>query len=83
LTTGIVSHKLTDMKTISTRRFTRGFPKLRHEAYLVTDRGKVIGSWSPVPATPVPVDFAERVKEDFACPLPFTGVDLLKTGKKR
>jgi hypothetical protein len=83
LTIASDGHKLTDVKTISTRRFTRGFPELRHEPCLVTDRGKVIGSWSPVPNAPVPVNFAERVKEDFAHPLPFTGVDLLKAGKKR
>ncbi len=83
LTPADVCHELTDMKMISTRRFTRGFPKLRHESCLVSDRGKVIGSWSPIPNTPAPVNFLERVKEDFTHPLPFSGADLLKAGKKR
>ena len=71
------------MKTINTRKFTREFPKLQREPCLVTDRGHVIGSWIPVAAKPAPMDFAKRVRQDFSRPLPFTGADLLKQGKKR
>jgi hypothetical protein len=71
------------MKTINTRRFTREFPKIHGEPCLVTDRGQVIGSWTPVAEKPEPMDFASRVRRDFSRQLPFTGAELLKRGKKR
>jgi hypothetical protein len=71
------------MKTLPTRRFTRDFTKFRHEPCAVTDSGKVIGTWTPVKDRPEPVDFARRVRDDFEEPLPFTGAELLKAGKKR
>jgi hypothetical protein len=71
------------MKTLTTRLFTREFTKVRHEACAVTDSGKVIGTWTPVREDPEPVDFAARVRKDFSQPLPFTGAELLKAGKKR
>jgi hypothetical protein len=71
------------MKTLSTRHFTREFSKVRHEPWTVTESGKVIGTWTPVRDDPELVDFSERVKMDFSKPLPFTGTQLLKAGKKR
>ncbi len=71
------------MKTIGTREFTRHFTALRHVPCLVKDRGKPVGTWTPAPKRPPPVNFEARVKEDFTSKLPFTFVELLKEGKKR
>jgi len=68
---------------MSTRRFTRHFAEVRDETCTVTDRGKVVGTWIPSGQKPSPVDFAARVRKDFAAKLPFTGAQLLKSGKKR
>jgi hypothetical protein len=83
LTFFFVWHKLTDMKTLSTRHFTREFSKVRHEPWVVTESGKVIGTWTPMREQPEAIDFAARVRLDFSKPLPFTGTQLLKAGKKR
>jgi hypothetical protein len=71
------------MKTLPTRRFMRDFARVRREPCTVTDSGKVIGTWTPVKDHPEPVNFARRVRDDFARPLPFTGAELLRAGKKR
>jgi hypothetical protein len=74
---------MSNMKTMTTRHFTRDFSKVRHESCAVTDLGKVVGTWIPAFEHPDAVDFAARVREDFEAPLPFTGTELLKSGKKR
>ena len=71
------------MRALTTRRFTRDFSKVRHEALTVTDRGRVLGTRTPANKTPKRVDFFKRVQEDCAAPLPFTFAELLKEGKKR
>ncbi len=71
------------MRALTTRRFTRDFAKVRHEALTVTDRGQPIGTWMPLAKKAKPVDFANRVRRDFKTKLPFTFVELLREGKKR
>ncbi len=71
------------MKTVQAGEFTRHFRVHRREAAIVKDRRKVLGTWTPAPKAPKPVDFAARVREDFSQPLPFTFAALLKEGKKR
>jgi hypothetical protein len=71
------------MRALTTRRFTRDFSKVRHEALTVTDRGKPIGTWQPAARKPKRVDFAQRARQDFKTKLPFTFAELLKEGKKR
>ena len=43
----------------------------------------MIGAWQPVDKKLDQVNFAERVKEYCAKPLPFTFAKLLKEGKRR
>ncbi len=74
---------VTDMRTLSTRRFTREFWKLRGEELAVTDRGRVVGTWTPASEKPQPIDYLKRVKSYCSAPLPFTGAELLRRGKKR
>lgn len=74
---------MTDMRSLSTRRFTRDFSKVRREALTVTDRGQIVGVWTPRPKAPQPVDYLKRVKSYCKSPLPFTGAQLLREGKKR
>jgi hypothetical protein len=70
--------------TVSTRRFTKEFSSLRNKALRVTDRGEVVGEWKPVEKRQAPVNFLARQKAcGFTKPLPFTGTELLKAGKKR
>ena len=71
------------MKTVQAGEFARHFRVHRREAAIVKDRRKVLGTWTPAPKAPKPVDFAARVREDFTRKLPFTGAELLKAGKKR
>jgi hypothetical protein len=71
------------MKTVLIRDFTRRFSSLRREKLQVRQRGKVVGTWTPVSEKPAPVDFMKRLREDFKAKLPFTGAELLKKGKKR
>jgi hypothetical protein len=71
------------MRALSTRKFTRDFSKVRSEPLTVTDRGEVVGVWTPAPKQLKPVDFLKRLKGYCKAPLPFTGADLLREGKKR
>jgi hypothetical protein len=78
-----LSAKLCQMKTIATREFLRRFKDHKKTPCLVKDRGEVLGSWTPSPSTPPPVDFAKRARQDCPEKLPFTFAELLKEGKKR
>jgi hypothetical protein len=71
------------MKSITTYEFLRQFTVHRKEPCQVKARGQVVGTWLPVPKNPEPIDFAQRVRQDFKAKLPFTGAELLKAGKKR
>jgi hypothetical protein len=71
------------MKTVLVRDFIRSFSRLRAESVRVRQRNRVLGTWIPESTAPEPVDVMERLKQDFAEPLPFTGTQLLKAGKKR
>ena len=71
------------MKTLTTRAFIRQFGRHHREALLVTSKGRVIGAWQPADKKLEAVNFAERVKEYCAQPLPFTFAQLLKEGKRR
>lgn len=72
------------MKTITTYEFVRYFPRHSKDQCHVKKRGKVVGTWIPAPSQIEPVDILARQKEDgFTKPLPFTGAELLKNGKKR
>jgi hypothetical protein len=71
------------MKNLTTYEFLRQFARHRSEPCQVKARGKVVGTWLPVPNEPEPVSFAQRVREGCAAKLPFTGAALLKAGKKR
>ena len=73
---------LYDMKTITTREFIRNFSKGKSEHYQVKDRGRVVGTWTPTDDEPPRVDFMARLKRNFKKPLPFTGAELLKEGKR-
>ena len=68
---------------ITTRRFTKEFRTVRTRPLQVTDRGEVLGTWTPAPATSVPVDFEERACRDSATAMPVSFATLLKEGKKR
>lgn len=80
---GRIVSQICQMKTVLIRDFTRRFSSLRHQTLQVRQRGKVVGTWTPIPEEPVPVDFMKRLREDFKSKLPFTGAELLKEGKKR
>jgi hypothetical protein len=73
--------------TLKTRKgnsaFIRQFGIHHREAMLVTSKGRVIGAWQPVDKKLEEVNFAQRVKEYCAKPLPFTFAQLLKEGKRR
>jgi len=72
------------MKTLTTYDFVRHFPRHSKDRCVVKKRGKVVGIWSPAPEAIEPVDILKRQAEaGFSKPLPFTGADLLKAGKKR
>jgi hypothetical protein len=77
------SAKFDQMKTVLVREFTTRFPRYRNEECLVKSRRKVLGTWKPAPKRLEPVNFEERVKQDFKHKLPFTFAELLKEGKKR
>jgi len=68
---------------ISTRRFTKEFRTVRNRPLQVTDRGMVLGTWTPAPAKSGPVDFEERARQDSAAALPVSFAAILKDGKKR
>ena len=69
--------------TVTTRRFTKEFSTLRNRSVAVTDRGEIVGTWTPTPKKPKTVDFVARAKADTKGKLEFTGAELLKEGKKR
>ena len=71
------------MKTVFVRDFTKRFATLSHQPLQVRKPGKVVGTWLPATRTPEPVDVLKRLKQTFERPLPFTGAELLKAGKKR
>jgi len=71
------------MKTVSTYDFTNRFATFSHQKVQVRKRGKVVGTWLPAPKSPEPVDVMQRLKRNFTRPLPFTGAEVLKAGKKR
>jgi hypothetical protein len=68
---------------IGARRFTKEFRNVRTRPLQVTDRGEVLGTWTPAPFKPVPVDFEERAREYSAAAMPVSFAALLKEGKKR
>jgi hypothetical protein len=74
---------MTDMRALSTWQFTRDFAKVRREPLTVTDRGQVLGVWTPHSNRPKPLDYFQRLKSYCKAPLPFTGAQLLRGGKKR
>jgi len=74
------------MKTLTTYEFLRHFPRHSKAQVAVKKRGKVVGTWIPSDTALEPFNAAEhmaRLKRDFKKPLPFTGAELLKAGKKR
>jgi hypothetical protein len=71
------------MKTVLVHEFTVHFPRYPGNHCLVKSRRKVLGTWTPAPKKVEPVNFEERVKQDFKHKLPFTFTQLLKEGKKR
>jgi len=75
------------MKTLTTYEFLRHFPSHSKSPCAVKKRGKVVGTWTPNDADALPPFDGEahmaRLKQEFKKPLPFTGVELLKAGKKR
>ncbi len=71
------------MRTLTTRRFTRQFGKVRHEPLTITDRGRVVGTWTPAEKEIEPLDVMRRLKSYCSGPLPFTGAQLIKEGRKR
>jgi hypothetical protein len=81
----IVWHLMSDMRTsqISTRRFTKEFRAVRSRPLEVTDRGEVLGTWTPAPSKSAPVDFKERARKDCAAIMPVSFAALLREGKKR
>ena len=75
------SARLSDEEgSIVVRDFTKRFATLSHQRPQVIKRGRVVGTWLPAPK---PVDVMKRVKRHFDRSLPFTGADVLKSGKKR
>lgn len=71
------------MKTLTSRRFTRQFPKVSHEPLTITSRGRVVGTWTPSEKAPPPLDMMKRLKSYCSAPLPFTGAELIREGRRR
>jgi hypothetical protein len=69
--------------TVTTRRFTKEFSTLRNQSVAVTDRGQLVGTWTPAPRKRKTVDFMARAKADTKGKLEFTGAELLRENKKR
>jgi hypothetical protein len=78
-------HPLSDMAPIqiSTRRFTKEFRTVRNRSLLVTDRGQVLGTWTPAVSKPVAVDFEKRARQDSSKSMPVSFADILRERKKR
>ena len=68
---------------ISTRRFTKEFRTVRNRPLQVTDRGEILGTWTPAPAKSATVDFEQRARGDSAAAMPISFAALLRKGKKR
>jgi hypothetical protein len=70
--------------TVSTRRFTKEFAAFRNRPVQVTDRGRIVGTWTPAPKRRKSIDFLARATEDSAGrKLPFTFAQMLRETKKR
>ena len=67
---------------INTRRFAKEFRAVRTRPLQVTDRGVVIGVWTPSASRPVKVDFEARARKDSAAPMKVSFATILKEGKK-
>jgi hypothetical protein len=68
---------------ISTRRFTKEFRTVRIRPLQVTDRGVVLGTWTPALSKPSPIDFEDRARKDSAAAMPVSFAAILKDGEKR
>lgn len=71
------------MKTVSVRDFTSQFATLSHQPLQVHKRRKLVGTWIPAPQAPPSLDVMKRLKQTCERPLPFTGAELIKEGRKR
>jgi hypothetical protein len=71
------------MKTLTIRRFTREFPKVLHEPLTVTRRGQMVGTWTPAQKKAPAIDLMKRLKSYCSGPLPFTGAELIREGRRR
>ena len=56
---------------------------MRDQALIVTDRGEVLGTWTPARRKRVVIDFEKRAREDSAKPMPITFAEALRERKKR
>jgi hypothetical protein len=70
-------------QTIGTRAFTKQFSRWKARAVQVTDRGRVLGVWTPAPKRPPSVDFLQRATEDSTGQAKETFAGMLAEGKKR
>lgn len=77
-----LSYKERKMKTVTVRDFTTHFKNLHHSPLKVRRRGKTLGTWIPEPKLPPPLDVMKRLKQTCERPLPFTGADIIKEGRK-
>lgn len=68
---------------ISTRRFTKEFRSVRDRALIVTDRGQVIGAWTPARRKRAAVDFEKRARHDSSKAMPITFAEVLRERKRR
>ncbi len=71
------------MKTVSVRDFTSQFASLSQQPLRVQKRRKLLGTWTPAPKAPPPLDVMKRLKQSCERPLPFTGAEVVKEGRKR
>ncbi len=63
---------------------TKKFSDHKRHAVKVSDRGRIIGTWTPSSSEPEVVDFASRAASDSGGKkLPFTFSQMLKEKKKR
>jgi hypothetical protein len=70
------------VKTVLVRDFLKRWGHLSQQTVQVRKRGRVIGTWTPAPATPEPEDPMKRLNKTFDKPLPFTGLELLREKKR-
>ena len=69
---------------LTTRVFTKKFSSHKRHAVQVSDRGRIIGTWTPAGNEPPFVDFEARALRDWGGEkLPLTAARILKEGKKR